>query len=125
MDKRARKLATASVEKWSHRFGAGDADVGVIAWGGVAGAAREAVEAAVREGIKAAGYYTVFISPLPEDEMREFIKPVKKIIVPELNHDGQFARLLRERFLVEPVSVALPLGGPFPVSAILDAIRGV
>lgn len=124
MDKRARKLVTASSEKWAHRFGAEDADVGVIAWGGVAGAAMEAVGLACREGIRAAGYYTVFLSPLPEEEMRGFIRSVRRVIVPELNHDGQFARLLRERFLVEPVSLALPLGGPFPVSAILDAIRG-
>jgi len=122
--KRFRKLDSARAEKWFSRFGASDAEVGVLAWGSVVGAAMEAVEMACTEGIKVAGFYTVFMSPLPDEEMRGFIGSVRRIIIPELNHTGQFARLVRERFLVEPVSLALTLGGPITAGRILEAIRG-
>ncbi len=124
LKKRSGKLKTAArFDKWFERFGADDASIGVIAWGSVVGAAKEAVHAACESGINACVFYTVFLNPLPEDEIREFIRPLKRLIIPEMNHTGQFARLIRERFLVEPVSIALPLGVPFPVEAILEAIK--
>jgi 2-oxoglutarate/2-oxoacid ferredoxin oxidoreductase subunit alpha len=120
--KRASKLVSVAAEKWTGRFGADGADIGVLAWGSVVGAAREAVEIAQARGVKAGGFYSVMLNPLPEEELGEFIRSVKTLIMPELNHTGQFARLIRERFLVEPISLALTPGGPFPVYAILDAI---
>jgi len=121
--KRHRKLASAACEKWFFSFGDEGADVGVLAWGSVAGAAREAVDMACASGVKAKGFYTVYLSPLPEAELRAFIGSVKTLIVPELNQTGQFARLIRERFLIAPVSLAVPYAGPFPASIILDEIR--
>lgn len=123
--KRAAKLDTlAAAERWTGSFGKPGADIGVLAWGSVVGAAREAVGLASVKGVKAAGFYTVFLNPLPEDELGEFVRSVKRLIVPELNRTGQFARLIRERFLMEPVSLALPLAGPFPVDTILSVILG-
>ncbi len=123
--KRAAKLDTLGrAERWTGRFGTEGADIGVLAWGSVVGAAKEAVALAGSRGVEASGFYTVFLNPLPEDELGEFVRSVKRLIIPELNHTGQFARLIRERFLVGPEPLALPLGGPFPADRILSAIMG-
>jgi 2-oxoglutarate ferredoxin oxidoreductase subunit alpha len=121
-EKRLRKLKAAGDERWFFRHGPADADVGVMAWGSVVGAAREAVEMANISGAKAALFYTVILNPLPEDEIRGFVKPIRRLIVPELNHTGQFARLLRARFLIEPVSLAWAGAGPFPAHDIYEKI---
>jgi len=121
-DKRAKKLSAASAERWLGSFGSEGAEIGVLGWGSVVGAAREAVGLAAAKGVKAFGFYTVMLNPLPGDELGRFVRSVKTLIMPELNHAGQFARLIRERYPVEPVTLALTPGGPFPVDVILDAI---
>jgi len=123
-DKRARKLDSAMDEKWFHRFGPEDAEVGVITWGGSVGAAREAAQMACDAGVKTAMFYSVFINPLPEDEIREFIKGMRRIIAPEMNHAGQFARILRERFLVEVEPLSVVEGRPISARMIYRKIAG-
>lgn len=121
-EKRFRKLRTARAEKWSFRHGPEEAGIGVMAWGSVVGVAKEAVDMANVSGARAALYYSVILNPLPEEEIRAFIGSVRKLIIPELNHTGQFARLMRETFLVEPVSLAFAGAGPFPAHAIYEKI---
>lgn len=66
-------------------------DVGVISWGSSAGAAHEAVMTARKEGINAASFSSVMLSPFPESAMIEFSHACKKILIPESNFSGQFA----------------------------------
>lgn len=67
------------------------ADIGVISWGSSAGAAREAVMLARKEGIYAASFSSMMLSPFPEQALIDFSDKCKKLLVPELNYGGQFA----------------------------------
>ncbi|CCK81122.1 2-oxoacid:acceptor oxidoreductase subunit alpha [Desulfobacula toluolica] len=66
-------------------------DIGVISWGSSAGAAHEAVMSAQKEGINAAAFSSMMLSPFPEKLLLEFSGKCKKILIPELNFSGQFA----------------------------------
>lgn len=66
-------------------------DIGVISWGSSAGAAHEAVMTAAGEGISAAGFSSMMLSPFPEKKLAAFAGRCKKILIPELNYRGQFA----------------------------------
>lgn len=69
----------------------GGVDIGVVSWGSSAGAAHEAVAQANREGISAASFSSVMLSPFPEAALAEFADRCKQILIPELNFQGQFA----------------------------------
>lgn len=77
------------------------ADVGVISWGSAAGAAHESVRIACAEGINAAAFSTMFLSPFPEDALRKFCGRCKKLLIPEMNYSGQFAGMI-SRFMEKP-----------------------
>lgn len=69
----------------------GGADIGVISWGSSAGAAHEAVFQARKEGISAASFSSMMLSPFPEDDLIAFADGCNRILIPELNYQGQFA----------------------------------
>ena len=123
--KRYRKLRAVAAEVpkpvWY-----GDRDkvkVGVLSWGSTAGAAVEAAERAREEGIRAAALKTVLMSPLQMEEIEAFVAACEHVIVPELNHTGQFADLLEGRLGGRFVRMNLVTGKPFPAIDILDKIR--
>ncbi|MCG8529210.1 MAG: hypothetical protein MI749_00945, partial [Desulfovibrionales bacterium] len=66
-------------------------DIGVVSWGSSAGAAKEAVMFARREGISAAVFSSMILSPFPDGDLKSFADRCKTILVPELNYTGQFA----------------------------------
>ncbi|MCF6248291.1 MAG: 2-oxoacid:acceptor oxidoreductase subunit alpha [Desulfobacula sp.] len=66
-------------------------DIGVVSWGSSAGAAHEAVMIARKEGMNAASFSSMMVSPFPEDELIAFTDRCKQILIPELNFSGQFA----------------------------------
>ena len=67
-------------------------DIGVISWGSSAGAAYEAVMSAQKEGINASSFSSMMLTPFPEKALIEFSAKCKKILIPELNFSGQFAK---------------------------------
>ncbi|MCG8566780.1 MAG: 2-oxoacid:acceptor oxidoreductase subunit alpha [Desulfobacterales bacterium] len=69
----------------------GPVDIGVISWGSSAGAAEEAVMFARKEGISAAVFSSVMLSPFPDDALKSFADQCKTLLVPEMNYGGQFA----------------------------------
>lgn len=77
-------------------FGAEDASLLVIGWGGTYGHLREAVEKMNRSGKKTALAHFQFISPLPLNT-EEILRRYPKIIVAEQNN-GQFAAYLKKKF---------------------------
>ncbi|WP_022663923.1 2-oxoacid:acceptor oxidoreductase subunit alpha [Desulfospira joergensenii] len=104
-------------------FKEGRADMGVISWGSSAGAAREAVMAAQEQGIAAASFSSMILSPFPEEELKSFAAKCKKILVPELNYSGQFAGFA-SGVLQRPVErLNLITGRPMASEDILEKIR--
>jgi len=72
-----------------------DAEIGMVSWGSVAGVALEALRLARQSGIKAKLLVPKLLYPVPEDIYQDFFASVKRGIVLEQSHQGQFYRVLR------------------------------
>jgi 2-oxoglutarate ferredoxin oxidoreductase subunit alpha len=126
MEKRFRKLDTAAEElPQPQRYGDEDADIGIIGWGSTEGTIQEAVDRARAEGYKVASLHPKILSPLPDRTIREFIRSVKKVIVPESNYSGQLANLLGAKYGLQAIRVNKFGGIPFTAGEILQAIEEV
>src|SRR5579859_4190043 len=126
MEKRFRKLDTAAEELPSpQRYGDADADIGIIGWGSTEGAIQEAVDRAREKGYKVASLHPKILSPLPDRTIRDFIRSVKTVIVPECNYSGQLANLLGARYGLQAIRVNKFGGIPFTAGEILRAIEEV
>jgi len=101
----------------------GEVDIGVISWGSSAGAAHEAVMFAVKEGISAASFSSMLLSPFPEDDLVKFAKRCKKILIPELNYSGQFAAFATDMIKRPVQKLNIITGRPMASEDILEKIR--
>lgn len=126
MEKRFRKLDTAAEElPKPQRYGDADAIIGIIGWGSTEGTIQEAVDRARANGYKVASLHPKILSPLPNRTIRDFIRSVKKVIVPECNYTGQLANLLGAKYGLQAIRVNKFGGIPFTAGEILRAIEEV
>jgi 2-oxoglutarate ferredoxin oxidoreductase subunit alpha len=125
-EKRLRKL-----EPLKHRRdlflveGDPHAPVALVAWGSVAGVAREAREMAAREGIQAKLLVPRLLYPVAEEIYQEFFQGVQAGLVVEQSHQGQLFRLIR-MFVNVPAgvqSVAKSGSNPILPEAIAERLR--
>ena len=63
------------------------------------------------------------IDPLPEAQLRRFLKGTKRILVPELNYTSQFAKLLRAQLGIDSIPLNKTEGLPFTPSEVLRKIE--
>ncbi|MBI4300320.1 MAG: 2-oxoacid:acceptor oxidoreductase subunit alpha [Chloroflexi bacterium] len=125
-DKRFRKLDLAAKEgAASPRYGVRNAEIGIIGWGGTEGAIREAVDRAVAKGYKVAALHPKMVHPLTKGEIEKFVSPLKKVIVPEINYQGQFAHYLRGTLGIDVVRLNKYDGLPFCPGDIFQKIEEV
>ncbi|MBI3794207.1 MAG: 2-oxoacid:acceptor oxidoreductase subunit alpha [Nitrospinae bacterium] len=103
--------------------GEGQADVGVISWGSTLGTVREAVNMARKEGLKVKALHPKLVWPLQEKQILAFAATCKKILVPEVNKQGQFAEILRGKTGINPISYPIYGGLPFSPKQILEKIK--
>jgi 2-oxoglutarate/2-oxoacid ferredoxin oxidoreductase subunit alpha len=122
MDKRFRKFDPLARESRITFTGPQTADVGILGWGSTEGAAIEAAELCLDRGLKVATCYPRVLGPLPVERIREWAAGMDRIVVPELNVTGQFARLLRADTGLEIDSVTKATGLPFTARQIADYI---
>jgi 2-oxoglutarate ferredoxin oxidoreductase subunit alpha len=109
----------------AHYFGDQDSDVGILCWGSAWGPVVEAIEIAAAKGIKVAAMAPRMVWPLPDDQIKPFIESKRVVLVPEMNYSGQFAQLLRARYLRDLVSITDYSGGVFTVARLVQEIEGV
>ena len=98
------------------------ADVGILGWGSTEGAAQEAAEICLDRGIKVSTCYPRVLAPLPISRIRAWADGMQRVIVPELNVTGQFARLARADVGLQCDSVTKATGLPFTAAQIADYI---
>lgn len=100
----------------------GDADAGllIVGWGSTYGAIAQAREQAKSQGVDVAQLHLRHLNPLPGD-LGGILRRYRTVLVPELNL-GQLSRLLRERYLVDALSLSKVQGKPFKVSELLERI---
>ncbi|CAA7614562.1 627aa long 2-oxoacid--ferredoxin oxidoreductasealpha subunit [Candidatus Terasakiella magnetica] len=114
LDKRQRKLTNYDyADHWATIEGEGD--IAVITWGSCTGAAREAIDRARADGVKARLISLRLVYPTRPQHMGDALKGVKKILVVEQSHLGQFTRYLRGEYdlPVKPEQLSRP--GPLPM----------
>jgi 2-oxoglutarate ferredoxin oxidoreductase subunit alpha len=100
------------------------AEIGVIGWGSTHGAICEAIEQIeAEEGVKIAHLHPRILSPLREWKIRQFLGPLKKLIVPEENYTGQYAHFLKGKFGIKPIEVHKCRGMPFTSEELYRAFK--
>ena len=105
-------------------FGAQEADVLVIGWGGTRGHLHSAVKQLQEEGKSVAHLHFNYIYPLQKG-VDEILKRYKRIVVCELN-EGQFANYLRQQFTgVNIESYGKTEGQPFTVVELKEKINSM
>lgn len=120
--KRWRKLElTKRYAMEPKRYGALDAEIGIIGWGSTEGAVWEAVGKANDNGMKVAALYPKLLNPLQTYIIEAFVKPLRKVVVVENNYTGQFANILRSHGIICE-SFTLCEGRPFVVAEIVRRI---
>ena len=121
---RAEKIARlADVIPEQEVFGAEDADLLVVGWGGTFGAVRSAVVAAQRAGKSVAHAHLRYLNPFPRN-LEAMLKRHRRILAPELN-SGQLALLLRGRFGVDVETYANLSARPLKIAEVRDVIDSI
>ncbi len=105
--------------------GAGMADLGVIAWGSTIGVVREALQRLRAEGYKVSGFYPKLLNPLPAQQFEDFGASCKRLLLPEVNFQGQLAHFVRAETSLRPESYTICGGMPFTPEMIVNKVREI
>ena len=125
-EKRHQKIESAVNEPgFVQRYGAEDAQFGLIGWGSSEGPILEALDRTLAKGYKVAALIFKMLQPLPEKEARAFIESIPVVSVVELNASGQFANYLQGRLAVSLKRFNIITGLPFKAGDIEEYIEGV
>jgi 2-oxoglutarate ferredoxin oxidoreductase subunit alpha len=109
MDKRARKLAQLDPgEAWADIEGEGE--VAVVTFGSCTAPVREAL--AKHKNMKLISLR--LLSPAQPARLKAALEGVKRVLVVEQNHGGQFLRYLRSEYELPPEVKSLRRPGPLP-----------
>jgi len=122
MDKRARKLAQLDPgEGWASIEGEGD--TAVVTFGSCTGPVREAM---VRYGKNVRLISLRLLSPVQPQRLKKALEGVKRVLVVEQNHSGQFLRYLRADYELPGEVKSLRRPGPLPFrpDEILQCLNG-
>jgi len=99
------------------------ADVGIIAWGSSIGVVREALQRLRAEGFAVKGFYPKLLHPLPAAQFEAFGAGCKRLLLPEVNFQGQLAHFVRAETSLRPESYTLCGGLPFTPEMIVNRVR--
>jgi 2-oxoglutarate ferredoxin oxidoreductase subunit alpha len=127
MQKRFRKLETAGdeIRTWPESvwyYGHPNPEVGIVGWGSTSGPVREAIDRANAQGMKVRAFYPRFLSPLPEEELADFVASLRAVIVPELNYRGQLADIIQAKFCMRITRLNKCTGESFTAADIYEKI---
>jgi 2-oxoglutarate ferredoxin oxidoreductase subunit alpha len=105
--------------------GDADANLGLIAWGSVAGIAREAVREARAEGIPVKVLVPKLLYPVAEEIFEGFFASLERCLVIEQSQQGQLYRILRMWSQVPREFLLLAKSGANPIAPrdVLSQIR--
>jgi 2-oxoglutarate ferredoxin oxidoreductase subunit alpha len=125
-DKRFRKLENIEDELPPIEVqGDGEADLGLISWGSTLGTVREAVDMAIAEGLKVKALHPKLVWPVPVKAISAFASGCKKILVPEINKQGQLAEIIRSKTDLNLIQYNVYGGIPITPDELLKKIKEV
>jgi 2-oxoglutarate ferredoxin oxidoreductase subunit alpha len=105
--------------------GEGAADLGLIAWGSTIGVVREALQRLRAEGYKVSGFYPKLLNPLPVQQFEDFGASCKRLLLPEVNFQGQLAHFVRAETSLRPQSYTICGGMPFTPEMIVNKVKEI
>lgn len=105
--------------------GNSEGDLGIISWGLTQCAVKEAMKKCTAEGLKVRALYPKLLYPVPVKTIKKFAATVKKVLIPEVNYQGQFAELVDAHTGIEPVKFNIYGGLPFTAGQIIEKIQEV
>lgn len=114
LDKRQRKLSTGDFGSHGAEI-EGEGEIAVVTWGSCTAPAREAVARAREAGIEAKLISLRLLAPAQPAILAGALAGVKRILVVEQTHSGQFHRYLRAEHALEGEVRALHKPGPLPM----------
>lgn len=114
LDKRSRKLTSHDYgSAWATVEGAGD--IAVITWGSCTGPAREAIARAAEHGVLARLVAPRLLSPALPAAMAAALAGVRRVLVVEQSHSGQFHKHLRAEYDLPGDVEPFHRPGPLPM----------
>jgi 2-oxoglutarate ferredoxin oxidoreductase subunit alpha len=128
MDKRNRKLTHFNYgQHWADITDADDGpgDTAIITWGSSTGPAREALQRFSADGGKARLISVRLIAPVQPEKMALALAGIKRALIVEQSHSGQFYRMLRAFYDLPPETYSLHQAGPlsFGPARILEQLH--
>ena len=99
-----------------------DAVIGIATWGSSVGAILEGMELGREQGVKSKLIKSIMIHPQHEESFRDFFASCQRIIIPEMNHQGQYAALLKSRYGIKPIEMHIPAVNPVSPAQIAQKI---
>jgi 2-oxoglutarate ferredoxin oxidoreductase subunit alpha len=114
LDKRRDKLEQFDFgDHWASVEGAGD--TAILTWGSLTGAAREAAGRAAADGIDIRIVAPRLLAPVQPRRLAAALAGVKRIMVVEQTHGGQFHKYLRAHYDLPAPVRAFNRPGPLPI----------
>lgn len=101
--------------------GAESGDVLLLSWGSTYGAVKTATKQLMDEGLSVSHAHVKYLNPLPKN-LGELIEKFEKVIMPEMNN-GQFIKIIREKFLVDAKGLNKIKGLPFATDEIVSFVK--
>ena len=83
----------------------------VLGWGSTHGSIKTAVKECIEKGVDVSHAQVKYMNPLPKN-LGSMLKNFEKILIPEMNN-GQFSKIIRDKFLVDAISFNKIKGIPF------------
>ncbi len=128
MDKRSRKLTQFNYgDHWADIIDTegGAGDMAIITWGSSTGPAREALRRFSAAGGKARLISVRLIAPVQPEKMALALQGIRRAVVVEQSHSGQFYRMLRAFYELPAETQSLHQAGPlaFGPARILDQLN--
>lgn len=116
LDKRRDKLDRFNFgDHWASIEGSGD--LAIITWGSLTGAAREAAGRAAADGVNVRMIAPRLLAPVQPERLAAALEGIKRILVVEQTHGGQFHRYLRAHYDLPAPVRAFHRPGPLPITA--------
>jgi 2-oxoglutarate ferredoxin oxidoreductase subunit alpha len=98
-------------------------DLLFVSWGSTYGAVKTATNNLRNEGKKVSHVHVRYLNPLPSN-LGDILKKFDKVIMPEMNN-GQFIKIIREKFLVDAIGLNKIKGLPFATDEIVNKAKEV
>ena len=95
----------------------------VLGWGSTYGAIKTAVADLLAQGESVAHIHVNYMHPLPKN-LGSLIRNYDKVLMPEMNN-GQFIKIIRDKFLVDAQGLNKIKGLPFTATEIKQAVTDI